>query len=192
MSSLLRFTFPLFAYKCGKLGHTSKWCHAKETKCLNCGGSHEFNKDSPCKEVPKCLICGGNHHTLNKECQAFKNSVEINKKMTLDNLSYLEAKKCVVGRGLISSVPGEAGSSYAAVTQGKKALNMSPKIYNLVTMLSKLDSHPGFDNLLDEFTKLVVVFTNKVIGGQGTAIPNYNLKTKVTLKNVPLAGGKEH
>lgn len=98
-----------------------------------------------------------------------------------------QAKK-VVGKGPLSSAPSAAGSSYAEATGGKGKQSLSPKITKMVAMLCKLESHPGFDKLLSEIIKLVNAFTIKIIGGQ---VITTDTKTKVTLKNVPIASRQE-
>ncbi|XP_070529915.1 uncharacterized protein [Cardiocondyla obscurior] len=79
-------------YKCGHLGHISKFCEKPET-CLNCGGAHLSSKDNPCSMPASCINCKGHHGTLHKGCPAYVKQLEIHKIMAVDNLPFLEARK---------------------------------------------------------------------------------------------------
>lgn len=89
-------------FKCGKIGHISKFCD-KEEACLTCAGNRP--KDVNCSAVKKCINCSGPRKTLNRKCPAFANSVAIARIMACDNLPYLKAKKIVdLGKTKIAEV----------------------------------------------------------------------------------------
>lgn len=83
-------------YKCGKLGHTSKGCEQEQNICFNCGLAHPISVDIPCKESPKCINCKEPHHTLSRGCPKFVFNAEINKRMALDNVSYMDARRTLL------------------------------------------------------------------------------------------------
>lgn len=53
-----------------------------------------FVKEASC-QAEKCINCEGPHSTFDRSCLAFRKASEILKKMTLDNLSYMEAYRII-------------------------------------------------------------------------------------------------
>lgn len=78
------------------MGHTSKGCSAEQEMCLNCGIPHQISTENSCRSSPKYINCNEDHHTLSRECPTFKQNVEINKVMSIDNISYMEARRIVL------------------------------------------------------------------------------------------------
>ncbi|KAL9883231.1 uncharacterized protein ACN427_010668 isoform 1-T1 [Glossina fuscipes fuscipes] len=77
-------------FKCGRYGHVSKFCKAKESRCLNCGKS----PNGVNCEAMKCLSCGsGEHNALDKCCLYRESELNINRIMAIKNLSHKEVKE---------------------------------------------------------------------------------------------------
>lgn len=81
-------------YKCGHLGHISKFCE-KDRICLGCGNGHlKEDEDSRSCTLPKsCINCTGDHAATDFSCPALQKRKLINKIMAIENLPFLEAKR---------------------------------------------------------------------------------------------------
>lgn len=68
---ILKTVNPVFPYvssvrrcfKCGQIGHISKYCEKSEA-CLTCAGPHVSSKESPCSLPKKCINCGNPHNYI--------------------------------------------------------------------------------------------------------------------------------
>uniref|UniRef100_A0A0N8ES57 CCHC-type domain-containing protein n=1 Tax=Aedes aegypti TaxID=7159 RepID=A0A0N8ES57_AEDAE len=75
--------------KCGRLGHTSKYCSLKP-RCGQCGGNHDV---AACEEastsIQKCLLCMEPHGSM-KNCRNYQAKKRENKQLLLNRsrLSY--------------------------------------------------------------------------------------------------------
>ncbi|EAT42865.1 AAEL005642-PA [Aedes aegypti] len=75
--------------KCGRLGHTSKYCTLKP-RCGQCGGNHDV---AACEEastsIQKCLLCMEPHGSM-KNCRNYQAKKKENKQLLLNRsrLSY--------------------------------------------------------------------------------------------------------
>lgn len=89
-------------FKCGFFGHLSKFC---EIKCLQCGGSHQSSKESPCQMPKKCINCGDAHATTDRSCSVYKRHAEITRIMAYDNFPYFEAKALAIQQEKKNTLP---------------------------------------------------------------------------------------
>lgn len=77
-------------YNCLRYGHMSRQCKS-DTRCTKCNEPHNVNE---CPQTtPKCLYCKGDHYSTYRKCPEYMKQNNIKKIMTLNNLTYLEAKK---------------------------------------------------------------------------------------------------
>jgi hypothetical protein len=49
-------------YKCGRVGHVSKYCFSNTTRCYRCGGAHL--KEACKSDHPICQLCQRHHETM--------------------------------------------------------------------------------------------------------------------------------
>lgn len=80
-------------YKCLKIGHIKKHCQSPNSACFTCGQDVR----GECYEPPNCVNCEGEHKSLDKSCEMFQIETKVNKEMAYSNLSYIEAKRKVLG-----------------------------------------------------------------------------------------------
>ncbi|XP_076658359.1 uncharacterized protein LOC143362245 [Halictus rubicundus] len=81
-------------YNCFKTGHTTKFCRSEQI-CKNCGNPGHNLSDCPTTDAPTCAHCRESHQTLHPSCSTFQTTKEINKQMSLLNISFYEAKQIV-------------------------------------------------------------------------------------------------
>ena len=62
---------PLQCFHCQRFGHHSSMCKS-ESRCINCGGSHERIRGVKCDLATKCCNCGENHLTNSTKCAVYK------------------------------------------------------------------------------------------------------------------------
>jgi hypothetical protein len=63
MFEVLSYTAqPPQCYKCGRVGHVSKYCFSSAVRCYRCGGPHL--KTQCVSDSAVCQVCRGNHDTL--------------------------------------------------------------------------------------------------------------------------------
>ncbi|XP_046686701.1 uncharacterized protein LOC124372362, partial [Homalodisca vitripennis] len=84
------FKNPQRCFRCQRFGHSSKVCSNPET-CSRCGD--EGHQEEGCKNETRCINCKGKHPAYSRECNIFKEEKEILKIMTIEKLSFNEARK---------------------------------------------------------------------------------------------------
>lgn len=91
-------------YRCGKIGHISRFCKEEE-KCLTCGES-KHEESLGCSKPPKCRNCQGAHRTIYKDCEEIIKAKEISKIMAYENLPFIQTRRKYEGRSsVMSSAP---------------------------------------------------------------------------------------
>ncbi|XP_044575225.1 uncharacterized protein LOC123259030 [Cotesia glomerata] len=91
-------------YRCGKIGHISRFCKEEE-KCLTCGES-KHEESLGCTKPLKCRNCKGSHRTISKDCEEIIKAKEISKIMAYENLPFIQARRKYEGRSsAMSSAP---------------------------------------------------------------------------------------
>lgn len=100
-------------FRCSKFGHTSKFCNGEE-KCLSCA-SFSF-KNLNCSAKSFCINCKGEHKTLNKACPSLNKNREIMRKMTYDNLPFMDARRSVQNWKWNTSEPSRDIKKFLRVT----------------------------------------------------------------------------
>ena len=108
---------PLQCYRCQRPNHTALSCTNK-MRCLICSLEHD-KKDCPNERTPKCSNCKGAHKANSNECPVYSEAKAIEKKRTLDRITYVEAREAVrqsnpipvqVNGGSNSPLGGRGGS----------------------------------------------------------------------------------
>lgn len=117
---------PMRCFKCHKINHTARSC--KVTKDI-CGKCAEEKHDGECKFI-KCSNCGMEHFAWDRTCAVYKKEINILRKMTLERLTYAEAK-----RRLDSS----DNETYAAKTK-TESMNEGVLLKRLDELSSKMES----------------------------------------------------
>ncbi|XP_046685447.1 uncharacterized protein LOC124371177 [Homalodisca vitripennis] len=84
------FKNPQRCFRCQRFGHSSKVCSNPET-CSRCGD--EGHQEEGCKNETRCINCKGKHPAYSRDCNIFKEEREILKIMTIEKLSFNEARK---------------------------------------------------------------------------------------------------
>lgn len=78
-------------YRCYRYNHFSKHCKQQQKTCSTCFTIHDVGV--PCAPAPvKCSNCKDNHKSTDKNCPARTKAFNIKRVMTIENLSYNEAK----------------------------------------------------------------------------------------------------
>lgn len=85
------YSSPLQCFKCGRFGHSSKYCSQREV-CLNCAESHETVSTNPCRAPSKCVNCQGNHPSRFKKCPVYEREMNIIRVKTDQNITFAEAR----------------------------------------------------------------------------------------------------
>ncbi|XP_076284695.1 uncharacterized protein LOC143211120 [Lasioglossum baleicum] len=80
-------------YNCFRTGHTAKFCRS-EMICKCCGTPGHNISDCQ-SDTPTCAHCKEAHQTLHPSCSALQTNKEINRQMSLLNVSFYEAKQII-------------------------------------------------------------------------------------------------
>ncbi|XP_067122113.1 uncharacterized protein [Centruroides vittatus] len=83
---------PLRCFKCQRFGHSQTSCRGKSV-CAQCGT--EGHESTDCKSIPCCVNCKDAHPSYSRKCPAWQREKEVQRVKTVNNLSYLEARRMV-------------------------------------------------------------------------------------------------
>ena len=100
---------PLRCFKCQKYGHGSKNCRNSAT-CPKCGCDAH---DGECSNPQKCINCKGDHSAASKECPSWRLEAQIQKVRAEQKISFVEARKLVVGQTEKASYASKAAAATA-------------------------------------------------------------------------------
>ncbi|XP_034936031.1 uncharacterized protein [Chelonus insularis] len=75
-------------YRCGKVGHSIKFCKEEE-KCLRCG-NNKHDEENGC--MLKCINCKGSHFSLDSKCPKLRELYEISRIIAEKNVSFPTAR----------------------------------------------------------------------------------------------------
>jgi hypothetical protein len=121
---------PLRCYNCQRFGHHKDKCNKKQV-CARCGQEdHDFLS---CGNPVQCANCKGDHCAYSKECAKWKQEKEIQNIKVLDKVSFPEAKRRVLARG----VPDSAAQSFAAVVRAPRVKTVSVGVQTEITWLHR-------------------------------------------------------
>jgi hypothetical protein len=121
---------PLRCYNCQRFGHHKEKCN-KSQVCARC--SQEGHDFSSCGNPVQCANCKGDHCAYSKECAKWKQEKEIQNVKVLDKVSFQEAKRRVLARGM----PVSAAKSFAAVVRAPLVETVSVGVQTEITWLQK-------------------------------------------------------
>uniref|UniRef100_A0A6V7HU13 CCHC-type domain-containing protein n=1 Tax=Bracon brevicornis TaxID=1563983 RepID=A0A6V7HU13_9HYME len=82
-------------FKCGQLGHISKYCK-EDPHCLKCGGAKHADEEK-CPGKEQCVNCKGEHSATDRNCPLIQKATKINQMMANENVGFITAKKMVEG-----------------------------------------------------------------------------------------------
>ncbi|XP_059225094.1 uncharacterized protein LOC131997717 [Stomoxys calcitrans] len=77
-------------YRCYRFNHFAQHCKQKEENCKKC--FHRHNEEEQCAQELKCNNCAGEHVPTERSCPAREKAYQIKRTMTIENLSYSEAR----------------------------------------------------------------------------------------------------
>ncbi|KAG7196615.1 hypothetical protein KM043_000156 [Ampulex compressa] len=118
-------------FKCQRFGHTANRCE-REQLCI-CGKSlHEGNQ---CVVPITCINCKGNHTSKSKACPRYKEEFKIQKIISLNKVSYQEARRSVSNE---NNRPISYAQITAANSQPQKPIDTKALIEELLPQLSSL------------------------------------------------------
>lgn len=84
---------PMRCFNCQAFGHTTKSCE-KEPICAICAKvTSDSHNSKECKQPAKCSNCPANHPSFSRECEIYKEELEIQKIKTCKKLTYYAARK---------------------------------------------------------------------------------------------------
>lgn len=87
---------PKQCHNCGRLGHLKSQCKSTKVRCLKCGKAGN-TCTPPCNIKDQiCILCGKNDHNClddNKTCWKKQEHDDLNKIMTIKNLSFSEVQQ---------------------------------------------------------------------------------------------------
>lgn len=84
---------PIRCFTCQKFGHTTKSCE-KEAICAICSKlTNEIHVSQEVKEPAKCSNCPANHPSFSRECEVYKQELEIQTIKTCKKTTYYAARK---------------------------------------------------------------------------------------------------
>lgn len=92
----------LQCYNCLRFGHGSKQCRST-TRCAYCAGPHRSDACGRANQ-PSCLHCAGGHSALSRTCPAYLKHKEINRLMSLNNVTFREAAAVFENRPYATAV----------------------------------------------------------------------------------------
>lgn len=82
---------PIRCLRCQKFGHVQHTCERPHV-CPNCAKPADHG-DGPCDRETKCLNCGGSHPAWSRDCPVWKKEKKITEIKIKDKLSIIEARK---------------------------------------------------------------------------------------------------
>jgi hypothetical protein len=136
---------PLRCYNCQSFGHHKDKCKKSQVRA-RCGQEgHDF---SSCGNPVQCVNCKGDHCAYSRECAKWKQEREIQSVKVMDRISFRDAKRKVLARG----VPGSTANSFADVVRAPRVETRSVAVQTSITWLQRsrceyLDgSEVRFDN----------------------------------------------
>lgn len=91
-------------YKCLRYGHVKSQCKSTTDRCSNCGQDHERKNCDEEKNAPKCVHCKGEHSSMYRGCEEYKKMERVRATMTINNLTFSEAKKILYNTSSYASV----------------------------------------------------------------------------------------
>ncbi|XP_067139331.1 uncharacterized protein [Centruroides vittatus] len=83
---------PLRCFKCQQFGHSQTSCRGKSV-CAQCGT--EGHQSAECTNTPCCVNCKDAHPAYSWKCPAWQREKEVQRVKTVNNLSYLDARRMV-------------------------------------------------------------------------------------------------
>lgn len=121
---------PLFCRNCLSYGHFKKYCKSQQLSCKTCT---EPAHDSATSCAPKCKHCtdginADKHITNAKTCPEFINQFEIKKTMTINKITFREAKLKIKKMNPTPAETKNTKQSYASVVQGVVASSTKSNI----------------------------------------------------------------
>lgn len=79
-------------YKCGRLGHSTKFCNNPPT-CITCGQPEHKDDSASCQLPAKCTNCNGSHKSLDRSCPEVIKRKNIARLMASEGLDFFTAKR---------------------------------------------------------------------------------------------------
>ena len=103
---------PRKCFKCQKFGHITKWCRSETTVCGKCTENHDTNTCQATEDVYVCAVCPdkAKHASTDQNCPTYLYQKQICEIMSIQNVSFIEAKKQVI----------PMSGTYAAAAKKKK------------------------------------------------------------------------
>jgi hypothetical protein len=121
---------PLRCFNCQRFGHHKDKCK-KSQVCARCGQEdHDF---SDCGNPKQCANCKGDHFANSKECARWKQEREIQNVKVQDKISFQEAKKKVLARGILD----QPAKSFAEVVRVPRVETKSIAVQTDITWLQR-------------------------------------------------------
>lgn len=149
-------------YKCGKLGHISKFFKV-EQKCLTCG-ENSHAESHVCNRPSKCVNCSGAHRSFYKDCQEILKAKEISRIMAYDNVSFIQARRIFEGSNNFFTVPvrnqanfPELNTNISSSTRPRaNIIQETCTIEAIKNQLKEIKAPKGANNLANEGTKVAM------------------------------------
>ena len=132
---------PLRCFQCQRFGHSSRYC--KNT--AKCGKCSEEAHEGDCSKTTKCINCEGKHPSFSKDCPQWKLEAQIQKVRVERRVTFVEAKRLVIGT--------TASSSYAAVVQKKVESGCQTELTWLTGSQPSIVQSPGSSGLKNAATQ---------------------------------------
>ncbi|XP_067144071.1 uncharacterized protein [Centruroides vittatus] len=154
---------PLRCFKCQRFGHSQTSCRGKSI-CAQCGT--EGHQSAECTNTPCCVNCKDAHPAYSWKCPAWQREKEVQRVKTVNNLSYLDARRMVT-----SSAPLKH-KTFAAVL----------KSTNLCGVQTDISVSPN--ESLTRHTKCLLIQSKKTEEKENVKTKSTVPKTGVITRNV--------